>query len=385
MTLASSGFMKNYVSNLLLLCIVLLLSFIAAEITIRSLAEVDVDGQWMIFKKPLYPYMLPVQSLEKDIKQYNETSYIMMDSLLGWTIRPNAAGSRGQSNSKGLRGEEINENATVTIALFGDSFVHGDDVFYNETWASFLREKIPNSEVLNFGVGGYGLDQSYLRWKNEGQYYYPDIVLIGFQPENCLRNLNIIRDFYFRHNGIPFSKPRFIVNNSNLELVNSPTIPIGEISTVVSHAKNNSLMRYEYFYDPSDYKPNVAFNSKFIAAFYSYYRFRLEREFELNRFFTTEDATLCSTLLQQFVREAQNTSEVFIVHLPTKEHLNYGNTYAHIWKSVQDKVIDPSSVLQNYPISEIYINHFTPLGNEIVAQVILEELNEKSVVLKSIS
>ena len=44
-------------------------------------------------------------------------------------------------------------------------------------------------EALNFGVGGFGLDQAYLRYLEDGIQYNSHIVLIGFMSENIYRNV----------------------------------------------------------------------------------------------------------------------------------------------------------------------------------------------------
>jgi len=66
------------------------------------------------------------------------------------------------------------------MATFGDSFVFGDGVRNNQTWQHFLEQSIENFEVLNFGVSGYGLGQSYLRYLKEGLRFNPDIVFFNY-------------------------------------------------------------------------------------------------------------------------------------------------------------------------------------------------------------
>ena len=46
-----------------------------------------------------------------------------------------------------------------------------------------------NMEVINFGVGGFGLDQAYLRYLEDGIQYKSHIVMIGFMSENIYRNV----------------------------------------------------------------------------------------------------------------------------------------------------------------------------------------------------
>ena len=60
----------------------------------------------------------------------------------------------------------------LRIALFGDSFTHGDDVPVEHSFGQVLEQQLITAgipaEVLNFGVGGYGIDQAMLRFKEHG-------------------------------------------------------------------------------------------------------------------------------------------------------------------------------------------------------------------------
>ena len=46
--------------------------------------------------------------------------------------------------------------------IFGDSFSHSDEVLDNETWGEILAKKM-KCPIYNYGVGGYGSDQSLLK------------------------------------------------------------------------------------------------------------------------------------------------------------------------------------------------------------------------------
>ncbi|MCX6594822.1 MAG: hypothetical protein NTV70_00455 [Acidobacteria bacterium] len=52
------------------------------------------------------------------------------------------------------------------INTYGDSFTHGDQVNDGETWQEYLAGHL-GEPIRNFGVGGYGVYQSYLRMVRE--------------------------------------------------------------------------------------------------------------------------------------------------------------------------------------------------------------------------
>ena len=84
---------------------------------------------------------------------------------------------------------------------------------------------------MNFGVGGYGMGQAFLRWLHLGAQFQPDIVIFGLQPENLKRNVNVFRQMLVPA-GMPFSKPRFALIAQELTLLNAPTLPPEQLTAV---------------------------------------------------------------------------------------------------------------------------------------------------------
>ena len=146
----------------------------------------------------------------------------------GWTLMPNLRhvqlpdGTVVSSNSRGIRGTQAytyDKPADVLrILTVGDSFTFGEQVRDDQTWSYYLQNLLPGSEVLNFGIHGYGHDQMLLYLRNEGIKYHPDIVILGFVALDMDRNLVSFRDF---------AKPRFVLDGARLVLTNTP-IPTAE-------------------------------------------------------------------------------------------------------------------------------------------------------------
>ena len=154
-------------------------------------------------------------------------TYIAHSPTLGWTIRPGGVRRRlYRANAQGLRGDREYASrppdGTTRIAAFGDSFTHGDEVANDATWTMALERSVPGIEVLNFGVSAFGLDQAYLRWRDEGRGFHPHVVLIGYLTENIERNVNTFRPFYHRRTGTPLAKPRFTLGPGPGDLVLQP-------------------------------------------------------------------------------------------------------------------------------------------------------------------
>ncbi len=152
--------------------------------------------------------------------------YVTYSTALGWMVRPHGEIDFYRANSQGLRSDREYSyrppGDKIRIASFGDSFTHGAEVGFQDTWQKRIEEANPGWEVLNFGVDAYGLDQAYLRFTNDGRRFDPDIVLIGFMSENINRQVNVFRVFYQPKTGMPFTKPRFEVRLGKMRLLSNP-------------------------------------------------------------------------------------------------------------------------------------------------------------------
>lgn len=382
--------------KLLMLAVALGLSAALLEGGVRLLGHTDADGQfWFIV--PLRPRRMPVHATERILEQYRRTErpYQVADDRLGWTINPRATGQGGmyRSNNIGIRSDrDTNLKASrFRVALFGDSFVHGDDVPLDESWAGLLEETV-DAEVLNFGVGGYGNDQAYLRWLLVGQRYSPDVVIIGFQPENCRRNLNIFRKLVNPESGIPFSKPRFVLENAALRLVNTPTVPPARIPEVLSRFERWPDREHEYFYRSADYEPSWLDASKTLSALVTLVE-EAERRHELETAFFEPGragAALCEAIVARFAREAGRKSRVALLHLPRKPNLDslldgeplaYRPLLARL--ATDSAVIDPVEALveaaRREGLGELFAlgrHHYSVVANRVVARAVAERVAE---------
>ncbi len=95
------------------------------------------------------------------------------DEMLGWSLKPLAQASSSRTgysisykiNSKGLRDDEASYKKpadTFRIVLIGDSRSFGFGVPIEKHFSTILEGYFKNVEVINLGVGGYGVDQELL-------------------------------------------------------------------------------------------------------------------------------------------------------------------------------------------------------------------------------
>ena len=123
------------------------------------------------------------------------------------------------------------------VSLYGDSFIWGDEVDNTHAWSNVLSQLL-HCRVANYGVGGYGTDQAYLRF----HYHQSDpapIVILGFSSDDITRNINQLRNVMLPTPQCAL-KPRFILDpQGQLELV-----PIPELTEKDYRELNQSPERY---------------------------------------------------------------------------------------------------------------------------------------------
>ncbi len=162
-----------------------------------------------------------------------EGSYLVYDDLMGWTVGPNRRSADGLnfSSVEGIRSPRpgmafADLPAGHRIALVGDSYTFGLDVPYEESWGYQLERDLgPDFQILNFGVSGYGLDQAYLRYDRDVRPWQPNIVIFGVFPHDVYRAMTVYTFTSFPYWEYVFAKPRFLVSDEHLSLVNVPPLP----------------------------------------------------------------------------------------------------------------------------------------------------------------
>lgn len=268
--------------KLLLSLISTLLCLLFAEGAIRLAIDDDKELGNEYFKgRQLRPFRPCVPRIKRILEKYSrsDSSAVMYSPLLGWTNRPNGRSEDGlyEYNSAGIRSPEEYEKSptpgTFRIVLLGDSYTHGNNVKLKDSWGHRLEEMLKeggvNAEVLNFGVGGYGIDQAYLRWIHEARAFSPHLVILGFFAHDMMRNLNLFRSIFKPYTGMPFSKPRFVLTSSGLELINSPTVPVGDIVDTLDNFERWPLARYELYFD-ENYERRWWLRSRLISVLLSF-------------------------------------------------------------------------------------------------------------------
>ena len=163
---------------------------------------------------------------KEGLKRFIERGY---DPELGWVRKPNTSKTEKlfggvtsyHINSIGSRKNPGHEKLPMKIVSYGDSYTFSREVNDNQTWQYYLA-KLTKSNVGNFGVGNYGLDQSLLRFKRDlSKIKKSKILIIGIVPATIRRNLSVWKYYSDPVIALGF-KPRFILEKGKLKLIPNP-------------------------------------------------------------------------------------------------------------------------------------------------------------------
>ncbi|MCY3832047.1 MAG: SGNH/GDSL hydrolase family protein [Chloroflexi bacterium] len=312
--------------------VAILCTLLALEILVRALGETDADGRFTFMQFILEPPNLPVTELRGQVEDYivnKEFAIVVYDEWLGWSFRPNSVRQGGTFtiNSAGFRSRRDFSKAppanSLRIAVFGDSFTAGDDVADDEVWSYQLEQELADAgiraEVLNFGVGAYGMGQAYLRWQRLGKSFSPDIVIFGLQPENLKRNVNVFRQL-LHPSGPAFSKPRFAILEGELQLLNSPALPPEQLIAIFENFSDHPLAPYEFYYRNRFRAARWWSSSRLAGILFE----ALRQQEEEPGIYTpgSEGGELGKAIIDDFARDAAAAGAEFVVlHLPLQSHL----------------------------------------------------------------
>ena len=255
--------------------ITIILTFILIlEIITFLLTKKLSKSKWIITKNKLYPLFNKFKF--NSFKKNNYSYY------LGWDKKPKQQnydvidGEKKfySTDKKGFRYSN-NKNKKNTIATFGDSYTFCRHVKDNETWQEIIccKKKI---FISNYGVGNYGLDQAYLKYKKTKLSKNTKIVIFGFVPETICRiqsGWKNYLEFGNIHGFKPFCK---IVNNKFL-IFKNPLKPSDNFSTL--HEVIKKTQKIDRFYKEKYLKNLLKFPylfyflKNFILNLKIYYKF----------------------------------------------------------------------------------------------------------------
>jgi hypothetical protein len=321
--------------------------------------------------------------------------------VLGWYYGPNFHSKSHNSNSKALRGTK--EYATIAapnvlrIAAFGSSIVYCSEVDDGDAWPALMEAKNPNLEVLNYGVGGYGTDQAYLRYLAEGADHAPRVVLIGFASDELGRTVNVYRRFIMPIGQAPLFKPRYLRRaDGSLSLLEVPMRSRPDYERLLKDPSEIiRLGKHDHWYQPSvyenplyDYSTTVRLVVWTANQIYGRY---VNGDRLVNGVVFNEESTAFKIQLELFSQFAEavraNGALPVVVFFPEKVSADRGlaggpKLYDPLLKPLKERGIEFLDAMEAFRAtgmadSESWYaigGHYSPKGNAIVADWLASEV-----------
>lgn len=325
-----------------------------------------------------------------------EPTYLVFSRTLGWTIGPNHSNAAYHANGQGLRASHDYAPAPpagrVRVAAFGDSFTHSSDVPDAAAWEVDLERLEPRLEVMNFGVPGFGLDQAYLRYRQEGLPFQPQVVLIDFMSDNINRVVNVYRPFFFYKSGLPFTKPRFELRGGNLTLVANPISTLEGYRDLLNHPdeKLDEIGQHDFFYQRNNQRSrfDILPSVRFVHVMREQYTEPILRDGVYNT--RSEPFQVTAAIIDAFYRDAiAHGSVPIVVFFPDKPDIRalregrrkvYEPLIQHVDRQDYRRV-DLLDGFQRYgkdaDLNEITHVHYTKRGCQMAAQWLLDDLRAR--------
>jgi hypothetical protein len=373
----------------------LAITFGAGEWYVRSQGKFDADGTFFFRDKPIRPYALPVTHAKEVVDRYlkDSSGFLLYDPDLGWNNRPRTCtpDKRYCANAFGLRADREytaeKRAGSFRVSMFGDSFVAGFDADLPDSLVpqveSSLKAKGLDAEVLNFGVGGFGFDQAYLFYNRDASRFDTDVIVQGLQMENVGRDVTLFRIVAFPGTGIPFSKPRYLLRDGQLELINRPTVAPEDVVKTLANFHRWPLARYEPSYT-AKYQHHWYTPSKLLSTVIDLWQTREEKPQDLFAV-NGEAMDITVALLARYRAEVAKSGKPFVlIYFPLADVITAKlEGKPDPWQPHLDRlkgftIVDPTPRLVDYArehgVGSLYAGHYSPAGYRIVAETLAEAL-----------
>ena len=330
---------------------------------------------------------------------------VMLDHELGWMYRPGFRSETDHLNAAGLRSlREYSPSVPVgylRVAAFGDSFVYGNEVSDSSTWTAQVERMDSAVEVLNYGVGGYGLDQAFLRYLRDGEKYHPQLVVIGFVSDDLGRIVNVYRRF-MASNEWPLIKPRFVLGSGGALQLRAEHVPDveGYRAYVEQPSRVRDLGQLDYYYEPLIYEnPLYDWSATVRVLSNAWVRLR-RRAWDSNRLVADNQYNVKSeafriqvALMEAFAKAvSERGAQSLVVFFPDKPSAmrtvaGKATAYAPLVRILQSKGISTLDLAPEFAndagskrADEWFMpgGHYSYSGNRVAARAILRAVRQRN-------
>lgn len=363
--------------------------------------------QWLVTPEDEQPLL--------DVETVSRYGRISFDREIGWVRRPNTRGSDQTTAGVvefniGSRGQRYNpdyEGKHSKVAAFGDSYCFCRLTRDDETFPHYLS-RLLDTNVLNFGVGNYGLDQALLRLERELPRLESQLIIMCVVPETMARVHSYWKHYFEYGNTLAF-KPRFRLQDNELELVPCVMRSIEEFAsyrTKLAHVRANDpfymlkfrgdLFRFPYLWRlVSRWRRHGAILAWLLWSKLARSPDGVRRAFSVvldentrttaELYERPECRRLLRLLIARFARVCRESGRLpMLVVIPQPADLKRGDHYYGPFfreVSVDLATLDLTDVFRDHPDPDsLYVAgslgpHVSASGNRRVAEAILEQID----------
>lgn len=329
------------------------------------------------------------------------------DRVLGYAPRERTTSPHGWwiANDIGARSTVDTSPRTSPgrrrILVFGESYGSGSRVRQEDAWPTVLDGS--DLDVVNLAVDGYGMAQSFLRFRAVTLTIDYDVAMLVFVPTADLwRDINTVRSLVHRSWSSYTVMPRFVLDHGRLTLVSSPYEVGSDVYADNPHGLGERLRThletYDRFYFRSVYEPTPLVGElvlwKLLASAYAAERRgALLRGARVRSIDLDGEAMRVSRAIFASMRDESHThGKAFVLALLPEPHelrrMRASASVARKWDAVVSAVcdatfpcIDVAAALRAVPSDEIDRGydktHYGPRANRVVAAAMKEGLSTR--------
>jgi len=392
--------------------VTLSIAMLLVDIGLRVAMEPSERSSGKLFGYEMPPLRLPMHHAPKQVSDRDQQhrqlvvdgasisigdlwGYQRPDPVTGYAVQESRRSTNGwwQSNALGARerGETPREipAGTRRILVFGDSFAQASRVPQEEAWSNLLESESADLDVVNFGVDGYGMGQSYLRFQQLSTELEQDLVWLVWVPVKDLwRDINVVRSLA-KNWDYDVVLPRFVAADGGVVLVRSPFLPGGEIEPT---ELRDHLHRYDRFFDEREFAPAGPIGRTMIGKLALRAAIQLRKRSLYSRVDPSSEAVEVTRGIVQLMRDQVEDlgGQFTLVVLPSHRDLDLlrkrGSREAQ-WRMGVDSVcaevacIDLSSPMQALDralLDRGYDGtHYGPLANAQIARLLGEAISSE--------
>lgn len=334
---------------------------------------------------------------------YDINQYLLTDTVIKYAHQKYHP-DRGWDNNYNT---QFGERPRVTlynkayIATFGDSFTYCADVKHSETWQEHLSSLLKR-DVYNFGTGGYGTDQAYMKFLEKYPKVKTKIVFLCLITENINRIVNVYRPFYFPKTGLRVTKPRFININGQLVKLKNPIADEQEIIKLNRPKFIVKIGRNDFWYNRNNYPvlvfpySKILFNKYFwVELIYKKMGWQIDdmnpRPW-MNLWEDNDTADIMFKIFKSFIAEAEKNNAIPIIMVIPLKHevkmrLKTGKDtkqtlmMLEFCRANNCQYFNPIDGFVEYvkngkSLSNLYKGHMSPKGNQLIANQLFLYLQE---------